>query len=533
MYWRNDSPQLFRKTIPVVLLCLLAISTVSAAPTVTVGNFTAPTGAQCQTGSVPVSVDVTATASPDTSGPYVGPCEPASSSDPGAEGGTNSKRVEGTISTSAVITNVTASATDGTNSASLTGPATGGTFSGNLSTAGLSDGSILVTVTGEATETVTTTITGVTQYYSSPSCGGSQKGSTPFSSSEDTSASGSNSADTSYLLDNQAPTVTHTLDSASVMQNTPLDFNITVTGGSSGKDFSIRGGVVSFTPEWGSPGNFTFGIDPSGVAPQTTEAAAYMISCDTPAGGPYTSEAQLVTTNDLCGGSYGPVDSTSTPTFTVTSALSCLGVTNTAVVTAPLGGDPEPSGVSGYALVECFNSQLAGHGKSKVVSDPGTVHAGTVFHTGDGPKDCTETVDNVVLTFTIDSDFDFLTTGKSPNAHVFIGDATGPVAPGFFYHSGSPLTEYKLPAGAITGAATDMLTVDLSGLDIGCGAGKIPKGLTIYARAHTKFVGTPTADESHTFGTGVTSSLGALSDSESIVENPTSPVCVNGVLATP
>lgn len=77
--------------------------------------------------------------------------------------------------------------------------------------------------------------------------------------------------------------------------------------------------------------------------------------------------------------------------------------------------------------------------------------------------------------------FSFDTTGASPAAHVFVGPAAG----GFDYHYPGALAEVTalIPKPVVSG---NTVTVNLSALNIGLGAGLIPASDTIYVRAHAK-----------------------------------------------
>jgi hypothetical protein len=255
------------------------------------------------------------------------------------------------------------------------------------------------------------------------------------------------------------------------------------------------------------------------------------------------SKAQVTSTNDLCGQPFAvPINSIAqgkdgaSGLFDVVANAECGATTNQAVVTAPLPPanllvDPE-STASSYAVVACYSSQTAGSAKRpKVVSYPGTVHLGTVLNST-GAGTCAETVAVGDVVFTLDQDFEFLKTGASPPAHVFTGIADDSIGwpegdgPGFWYHTGWPLLEVDPRLISMT-VSTDkhMLTMHLGATDLGCGNGLLPKGATLYARAHVKFFGTPTTAETHTFST----SAAGLPSQVQVIENPV-PACVDGQL---
>lgn len=458
---------------------------------------------------------------------------------------------------------------DNSNVAALSG---GPTYTGDLSplAANLaSDGKYGVTVSASASENVCVQEHSVTRTWTSEdgSCSGSSSDNDVISKNADCKTTTSNSGNDSdtdhfYYVDLAAPTVSHNVTNPlqEVMQNTDLNVNIHVSGGSSEQNFNIRAGFNDGSNDiWGpetppAPDSFQFGKSlTDGVAGNKVEAAAVLVSCSVPVGTPYVSKAQLTATTDLCGNAYAPppIDSTAqgksgaSGLFAVTENPDCAALTNQAVVTAPLPPanllDDPGSSASSYALAQCFTSKNAGSTrKPKIVSYPGTVHLGTVLNsTGDGS--CTETVAVDDVMFALDADFDFLKTGNSPQAHVFVGtadDSTGwPIdeGPGFWYHTGYPLVEVdpSLIDIHVSGNLQE-LTIALGDTELGCGPGLLPKGKTLYARAHAKFVGTPTPNEVHTFQT----SAAGVDSSVQIIENPldgitSQPVCVDGQLPPP
>jgi hypothetical protein len=455
---------------------------------------------------------------------------------------------------------LTVAADDTNTNSSLTGGPT--TYTGTLTSPG-TDGKYGVTVAAAASETVTVTPYTFERRYleTDTSCTGASTGDFNLTAGKATDTKNEGSASNTanyYYVDLAAPTVTHNVTNAlqQVMQNTDLNLNIHVDGGSSEQAFKIRGGFNDgSTDVWGPEGSFSFGKSLNdGIASNRVEAAAVLVSCSVPIGTDYVSKAQLTATTDLCGQAYAPpaIDSIAqgkngaSGLFAVTENPACAVVTNQAVVTAPLPPanlltDPPANTEESYALVACFTSQNAGSGKTKVVSYPGTVHLGTVVNsTGDGSS-CDDPVAVGDVVFNLDADFDFVKTGASPQAHAFIGPADDSigwppgVGPGFWYHTGYPLVEIDPSLiGIVVTEDKQQLTMSLAGTELGCGPGALPKGITLYARAHAKFVGTPTPSEDHTFTTtaiGITSSI-------HVIENPLGgdpplPVCVDGQFPPP
>ena len=83
-------------------------------------------------------------------------------------------------------------------------------------------------------------------------------------------------------------------------------------------------------------------------------------------------------------------------------------------------------------------------------------------------------------------------------------------------------------AAIISGELTQTITVNLSNVDVGSGAGQIPSSHTIYVRAHMHYTGPGVAasDQIFTFTTGAEADGGlTASDTEILIANPTSGVC--------
>lgn len=342
-----------------------------------------------------------------------------------------------------------------------------------------------------------------------------------------------------YYVDLAAPTQTHNVKVSPVMQLTDLNLNIHTAGGSSEQDYYQRAGFNDGSADiWGDEAKFTFGKSfNDGIASSNTEAAGVLVSCSVPVDTGYTSKAQLTSTNDLCGQAYAPpaIDSTSkggSALFDVTENPDCSGATNQAIVTAPLppaslGTDPG-SGEESYALVACYTSQNAGSvRKPKIVSYPGTIHLGTVINSAGDGSSCDDPVmvDDIVFSADDDQDFEFLKTGNSPQAHVFVG-----IGNSIWYHTGYPLTEIDSRLISISVSVDKHeLTMHLGGTELGCGLGALPKGATLYARAHAKFVGPDLGyDKVHTFYTDAV----GMESTATIVENPNE-TCTDGQLPLP
>jgi hypothetical protein len=184
-------------------------------------------------------------------------------------------------------------------------------------------------------------------------------------------------------------------------------------------------------------------------------------------------------------------------------------------------------------VAECYNTEPS-NGRGKFVpisSSPGTVHVGAIVRAG---EDCSSGgfVEDITIDFTLPDNFHVDCSGRSPVVHVFAGPAGAPdlgdpqYESGFYYNSGEPLMGITRRVMAVNGITTNgsacqpgrnqkrnwtitEMSVNLSNVDLGFGAGKIPVGWTVYARAHTRaHAENPGADA--TFTVEASTSQGAL-----------------------
>lgn len=410
-------------------------------------------------------------------------------------------------------------------------------------TSATTDGLITTTVSATASEERQSRSGTRYYFYSANNCGGTESsiddygpwsGWAPYTSSTATNTA-------QYYLDIQAPILSHTIDPAPVVvpQGGSVNFNMTASGGSSASSYTMQPKATGPSNINGPTTTDSFETDTTdGIAPDAVKAASLSIPLAAPTG-IYTSGAELTNTFDLCGNSWGTINSSSSPTFEVIEApVSC---TNQAVVTAPLTGTLEDGGPVGYELVDCFNTMMTTGKKPKVVSYPGTVHVGIIVKTFCGGED---DLQNAKITLEFPPNFSLECTGRSPAIHVFAGIADSPdlldpqYENGFYFHSGSPLMEITglikaaggitLEGSAVCENATGVVA-DLTGVDVGFGAGIIPTGWTIYARAHVR----PNATRSGPLDSTFTTKAQAADFSEIVDTIPISennPACVDGQL---
>ncbi len=361
-----------------------------------------------------------------------------------------------------------------------------------------------------------------------------------------TSPTSSSSGSSKYVTDEQPPTLDIQSYSPgpvppatipTITAGEAITVDTQLTGGSSGTSFSL--GLSAYGPATltGAPISDTFGGPSSpnddGQAPSKRNAVALQTSCDTPPG-IYTMKLEA-DTKDLCGNDFSPIikdpaktdDGASgndiTGTFELLPAITLSD--ETLVLSEFPTGD--------YGIDQCFTSAEP---KKKVVSNPGTVHVASILNVT-VPEGCeATTVSGLSIKLTVPAGFSFYHTGPSPYAHVFIGEATE-----FNLHTGLPLTEYT--SSAVTsspvsdGSGGYYLTVDLSNIDVGSGAGVIPSSDTVFVRAHAIWASTSPApgDGSFVFSDSATANSGDLtaSSTATIISNPTcegasNAVCVDG-----
>jgi hypothetical protein len=302
-----------------------------------------------------------------------------------------------------------------------------------------------------------------------------------------------------------------------------IALNVGIKNGSSGAPYSAS--LSTSYPD--SPSNLgPFTVNDSfnnpthdkddGIDKQEHVKDLALQTLSTTPGGIYTMKVEL-NTKDLCGNNFPtitkyPAEANNNPsgTFEVLNPVQ-LGIITHVVSEFPNGE---------YGIDECFTSVAS---KKKITNNPGSVHIAAVV-TSTAPTGIT----NPVIALTLPEGFTFLLTGQSPAAHVFVGVPAG----GFDFHYPDPLVEVTASA-VISGQATQIMTVDLSNVDVGLGAGVIPQEDTIYIRAHAIYTGPGAAltDSEYVFTTAVTADEGVATDDETVIGNPsTTGVCVNGIL---
>lgn len=552
-------PILFIAALTVALSTSPAHAISLATPSVTVTGVSATSNPVCQVnnpgGNTAESVSATVTPTYDQS---------SSSSTPGTCSCTS--RVRGvcvasanTVTTTTVtISNQSVSATDsdnngnGPSSMSGSSPA-GGTFTDQSLAIG-PEGSTTVTVSATASETKETLVQSTPYTYANGTCTApGTVGTTTTVSDITTTPSGSNSASGTYLVDLQGPTLAADpgLAQPSIQQSQTEIIGMKLNDGSADTNFSVSVTATGPTTLSGSDSG-TFGHkNPSdGIAPpKHVGPIGLQTACDTPTG---TYDVQVTpTTIDLCApdltNALDPSNSgdlnfgiardgtvaQSTPidlgTFDVTPGISLSA--QTGVLAEFTTGD--------YGVDQCFTSTAAN-------TAPGSFHVDTIINTS-GPCAGFGTISGVTATLTLpvtgqDQDtglpagsFAYLITGKSPPAHVFIGNVQGGA---FDLHNGTPLVEVtgevkqtnsKLLVGGGGSNYTDTLDLSHVNLDdfpalvtanggpFGLGSGVFPSNFTIFIRAHTKYSGSLPSpqDTVYTFASSASagSSAGALSNS--------------------
>jgi hypothetical protein len=383
-------------------------------------------------------------------------------------------------------------------------------------------------VNAAVSEDVTTTTQVTTQYKDGGGCGGNIVGapSVGAPSSSTVTKNGSGSGSGSYTLDINAPILTLQPNTAqpTVMQGGDKNIHNVLIGGSANTSYTLVDTVTGpggYTSTANGLGTFGPASPPSsGTAGTEHDLVGVHIACDAPVGD-YTASA-VANTNDLGVNAFpqissmayaGPPAGGATDTFTVIPGVFLED--QTAVVSElPPSGD--------YAPMSCFTANTSG---KKVSTFPGSLHITAVVNTT-GPCAGFATISGTVVTLTLPVGFSFDVTGASPAAHVFIVNAGG----GFDFHYPGP--EIALPKSKITGANTQTLTVDLSGVDLGQGSGVIPSNDTIYVRAHAVFTGTsvPLDGTQYIFTTNTAATLTGIGPSTATSSTTVtkSSACVDG-----
>jgi hypothetical protein len=517
------------------LLCLIILCASIAfgvppitLPSVSVSGVTATSPVLRSTAGIAVSATVASTFDSNSSTPST---NYASCNNGNNYCGTNNSTVKSqkVVTTTAITvtdqtTNV--SAADPYNSTTLTGSGTA--YSGTLTTPTVgTDGFTTVTVTANVSESVTTCTTTDTSYWTAANGGGTQVGTTTTvgpTCGAGVPKTGTGSGTATYVLDINAPILTLQPDIAqpSVMQGGDKNVHNVLIGGSAGTSYTLTDTVTSSDNTYSNTANGTgtFGPGSDGIAPNEHSLVAVHIACDAPVGDynatavANTVDLGLIPFDQISSIDYaGPPAGGATDTFTVTPGVALEDQT-AVVAELPPSGD--------YAPMSCFTAATSGR---KVTTFPGSLHITAVVNTT-GPCAGFATISGAVVTLTLPSGFSFDTTGNSPAAHVFIVNA----ANGFDYHYPGP--EIALPKSAITGASTQVLTVNLSSVNLGQGVGVIPSSDTIYVRAHAVFSGgsVPADGTPYVFTTGTSATLTGVgpSTAQSSQTVTKSSACVNG-----
>jgi hypothetical protein len=402
--------------------------------------------------------------------------------------------------------------------------ATNSIYTGTLPTPTLcTDGIRKVTVIAYLSEDLTTTTTKTTNLMSGASCSGTVvKSSTVPQPPVTLTKYGTGSEIGSYILDINPPTLglRAVTSQPSVMQGTNKVVHNILTDGSASTNYTLVNtalGPGGYTVS--AQGAGTFGpATPAGtgIAGRENDTVALYLACDAPIG-PYTVGA-AASTVDAALKDFDPVLSTNSDSFLVEPGLLLKDET---VVVSELPPDGD------YAPMTCFSGTLANR---KVNTSPGSVHITAIVNTT-GPCAGFSNIRNPLVSLTLPIGFSFADAGAAPKAHIF----TGPAATGFDMHYPQTLKEVTslIPKTAIT-LSGQTLTVDLSPLDLGLGAGVIPSTYTIYVRARAAFTGfnVPADNATYTFGSSTTAELPSIGKmtNESFQVITAMQACVNGNL---
>jgi hypothetical protein len=514
-------------------LALVAPTKMTAAgptlPTVTVSGVTATSPVLQSTSQIDVNANVTATFDTNSTTP--------SNVFTGCNNGNDfCSTLDGTVKSKKVVTTAVVTVSGQTTTASATSPAgSSGPSAPNVTawTGSIlgppsgSDGDNTVTVNANVSETVTTCITTDTSYWTGSNGTGSQVGSTTTvepACDAGVVKTGSGSANGSYVRDINPPTLTLQPNAAqpTVLQGEDKNIHNVLIDGSSEKAYTLTDtafGPGGYTAS--APGGGAFGKHSDGIAPKEHDLVGIHIACDAPTG-PYSASA-VANTVDLGGNAFPPISSVDYAGPPAGGAIDAFEVlpgqaleSQTFVVSElPPNGD--------YAPMSCFTAQQSGR---KISTFPGSLHIAAVVNTT-GPCAGFGTISGTTITLTLPAGFSFDKTGNSPAAHVFVFPAAG----GFDYHYPDPASEVTnlIPKPQVLGQT---VTVDLSSLDLGGGAGVIPATDTIYIRAHAVFTGgsVPPDETQYSFNTSVTSTIGGVgvttASSSQIVTK--SSACVDG-----
>jgi hypothetical protein len=478
-------------------------------PTVSVSAVTATSPVLLSTSQIDVNATVTAMFDTDSTTPSTGStgCNNGNTFCGTGDSTVKSKKVVTTTQVTVSNQTTTASATSPVGSSGPSAPAVtawAGSIPGPPSG---SDGDNTVTVNAIVSETVTTCVTTDTSYWTAANGTGSQVGSTTTvgpTCDAGVVKTGSGSANGSYVLDINPPTLTLQPNAAqpTVLQGEVKNIHNVLIDGSSEKAYTLTDTAVG--PEGytaSANGVGAFGKHSDGIAPKEHDLVGIHIACDAPTG-TYTASA-VANTVDLGGNPFAQISSVAyagppvggaTDTFEVLPGLALESQTFV-VSELPPNGD--------YAPMSCFTAQPSGR---KISTFPGSLHIAAVVNTT-GPCAGFGTISGTTIRLTLPAGFSFDKTGNSPAAHVFVFPAAG----GFDYHYPDPASEVTnlIPKPQVSG---QVVTVDLSSLNLGGGAGVIPATDTIYVRAHAVFTGgsVPADDAPYSFNTSVTSTIGGV-----------------------
>lgn len=515
----------FIVVVAVLLVASTTFGAVASLPSVSVSGVTATSPVLRASAGIAVSANVTSTFDTN-SGPTTIETSCSSCNNGNHFCGTDnsaygSMQVLTTTSITVANKTTTVTAADFNSSASLSG---GGPYTGTLGTPlSGTDGVKTVTVSAIVSEDVTTTTTITTKFWSGH-CSGtvlSTSSGDPTSSTVTKTGSGSNTG--AYVLDINAPLLTLQPDNPQpfVQQGSNKFIHNVLYNGSANTAYTLTDTAVGPGGPYSANGSGTFGPDTQhdGIAPREHDIVAIHIPCDAPTG-VYIASGTAYTV-DLGNNSFDPINSvdyTGPPAgnasalFTVTPGIFLEDQT-LVVAELPPSGD--------YAPMLCFTSTTAKNGK--VNTFPGSLHITATANTT-GPCSGFGTISGTVITLTLPSGFKFDTSGASPAAHVFVG----PSASGFDLHYPQTLAEVTslIPKPSISGQT---VTVNLSSLNLGFGAGVIPSSDTIYVRAHAVFSGSPAPAE----GTQFVFSTTATTTSPALTNNASQTVtasasCVDG-----
>jgi hypothetical protein len=421
------------------------------------------------------------------------------------------------------------------NSTSLSDGDNDGTFTGSLPTAS-PDGQYQVTVTATASETKNVKTYTYTSYYSDTSCSTFISSTTPVKTSDVTShPSATASASATYVVDEQPPDYTYKpLDpsgtglqgSGTVTEGNPVVVKMKVVGGSANTWFTFD--VILTDPNMATTtssfGPYKFGPGSDGIANAETHVLSILIPCGS-ALGDWTAQTVLHAV-DLGGNPWGidfdSIDQladsnsnddivSSSLAFTVVPASVNLGST-----TLILGED---------ATTHLYTSPESFTGGGTTNTSPGTFHiAQIVTPLGDCVGQLTLTYDKATLT--IPADFLFMSTGKSPDVHIFIGtgdilDLHDPTLYGF-----TEVTQKPALTSVLNGDGTKSQVVDFTKLFPP--SGTLNADVKVYMRAHNKYdntKGVPTGTKTFTSSISATAVNGnpqplTNSSSDTIQANP-------------